>query len=295
MRTLVLGGESGGKPIHDLEGRRRNMPTAAGHRVITTASMLTAEAGLELRPRLSEGPAHVGVIMDGNGRWAASRGLPRLEGHRRGLETLRETVRAAIDFGLDYLTVYSFSMENWNRPIEEVTDLMGLLKRFIRNDLHDLHKAGVKVKVIGARNNLKADIRALLVEAEDLTQANSGLTLIVAFNYGSRQEIASAARALAEDVLAGRIKASDIDENLLAQRLDTAGLPDPDLIIRTSGEQRLSNFLMWQSAYSEFVFLPMHWPDFDRDAFATALKVFSARERRFGGVTARGQADKVKS
>jgi undecaprenyl diphosphate synthase len=153
----------------------------------------------------------------------------------------------------------------------------------------------VKVKVIGSRDNLKADIRALLAEAEDLTRANTGLTLIVAFNYGSRQEIAAAARTLAEDVLAGRIKASDIDENLLAQRLDTAGVPDPDLIIRTSGEQRLSNFLMWQAAYSEFVFLPMHWPDFDRRAFAAALEVFSARERRFGGVTARGQADKVKS
>jgi undecaprenyl diphosphate synthase len=271
------------------------MPTAAGHRAITTASMLTTEAELELQPPLSEVPAHVGVIMDGNGRWAASRGLPRIEGHRRGLEALRETVRTAIDFGLDYLTVYSFSMENWNRPIAEVNDLMGLLKRFIRNDLKDLHKSGVKVKVIGARDNLKPDIRALLVEAEELTEANTVLTLIVAFNYGSRQEIAAAARILAEDVLAGRIKASEIDENLLAQRLDTAGLPDPDLIIRTSGEQRLSNFLMWQAAYSEFVFLPMHWPDFDREAFATALEVFSARERRFGGVTARGQTDKVKS
>jgi len=242
----------------------------------------------------SDIPAHVGVIMDGNGRWAASRGLPRIEGHRRGLEALRGTVRAAIDFGLDYLTVYSFSMENWNRPVEEVADLMGLLKRFIRNDLSELHQAGVKIKVIGARANLKPDIRALLDEAEERTRSNVRLTLIVAFNYGGRQEIAAAARALALDVAAGRIQACEIDEALLAQRLDTAGIPDPDLIIRTSGEQRLSNFLMWQAAYAEFVFLPMHWPDFDRQAFAAALAAFSARERRFGGVTAQSRNGKIK-
>jgi undecaprenyl diphosphate synthase len=257
-------------------------------------SMISAEPALEAPQRRYDVPAHVGVIMDGNGRWAASRGLPRIEGHRRGLEALRGTVRAAIDFGLDYLTVYSFSMENWNRPVEEVADLMGLLKRFIRNDLGDLHQSGVKVKVIGGRANLKPDIRALLAEAEDLTKANTRLTLIVAFNYGGRQEIAAAARSLALDVAAGRLNPSEIDEALLAQRLDTAGIPDPDLIIRTSGEQRLSNFLMWQAAYSEFVFLPMHWPDFDREAFATALAEFSARERRFGGVTAQGRNGKIK-
>ena len=161
------------------------------------SSMVKDETAPPAQQRLPGVPVHVGVIMDGNGRWAARRGLPRIEGHRRGVEALRETVRAAIDFGLDYLTVYSFSMENWNRPVEEVADLMGLLKRFIRNDLNDLHKSGVKVKVIGARDNLKADIRALLDEAENLTRANTRLTLIVAFNYGSRQEIAAAARALA--------------------------------------------------------------------------------------------------
>ena len=170
---------------------------------------------------------------------------------------------------------------------------MGLLKRFIHNDLNELHKAGVKVKVIGARANLKADIRALLEEAENRTKANSRLTLIVAFNYGSRQEIAAAARALAEEVAAGLIKASEIDDTLFARHLDTAGIPDPDLIIRTSGEQRLSNFLMWQAAYSEFVFLPMHWPDFDRQAFSAALAEFSARERRFGGVTGQYRNDRV--
>ncbi len=261
------------------------MPRAAGGQDMTMSSMVADETALPARRHLNGAPVHVGVIMDGNGRWAARRGLPRIEGHRRGLEALRETVRAAIDFGLDYLTVYSFSMENWNRPVQEVADLMALLKRFIRNDLNELHKSGVKVKVIGARANLKADIRALLDEAEDKTKANSRLTLVVAFNYGSRQEIAAAARALAEEVTAGLIKASEIDEMLFARHLDTAGIPDPDLIIRTSGEQRLSNFLMWQAAYSEFVFLPMHWPDFDRQAFSAALAEFSGRDRRFGGVT----------
>ena len=244
------------------------------------------ETGSTTAPRTPpRSPLHVGIIMDGNGRWAAQRGLPRLEGHRRGVEALRVSVRAAIDFGLRYLTVYSFSMENWNRPVEEVTDLMGLLKRFVRDDLKDLRKAGVKVKVIGARDNLKADIRAQLEEAENLTRENSRLTLLVAFNYGARQEIAAAARFLAQQAAAGLIKASDIDEALFARHLDTAGIPDPDLIIRTSGEQRLSNFLMWQAAYSEFIFLPMHWPDFNRQAFAAALDEFSGRERRFGGVT----------
>lgn len=261
------------------------MPRAAGGQDMTVSSMVADETALPARRRLTGAPVHVGVIMDGNGRWAARRGLPRIEGHRHGLAALRETVRTALEFGLDYLTVYSFSMENWNRPVQEVADLMALLKRFICNDLNELHKSGVKVKVIGARANLKADIRALLDEAEDRTKANSRLTLIVAFNYGSRQEIAAAARALAEEVAAGLIKASEIDEALFARHLDTAGIPDPDLIIRTSGEQRLSNFLMWQAAYSEFVFLPMHWPDFDRQAFSAALAEFSARERRFGGVT----------
>jgi len=230
-------------------------------------------------------PRHVGIIMDGNGRWAARRGLPRLEGHRRGVEALRATVRAAIDFGLDYLTVYSFSSENWSRPVEEISDLMGLLKLFIRNDLAELASAGVRIKVIGTRANLKPDILALLEEAEASTAANSGLNLVVAFNYGGRQEIAAAARLIAEKVAAGTLDPAKIDADFFARHLDTAGIPDPDLIIRTSGEQRLSNFLMWQAAYSEFVFLPIHWPDFDRTALAAALEEFSARERRFGGVT----------
>lgn len=230
-------------------------------------------------------PSHVGIIMDGNGRWAAKRGLPRIEGHRRGLEALRALVHAAIEFSLDYLTVYSFSTENWSRPLSEVQDLMGLLKRFIRKDLIQLHDAGVRVRVIGDRANLQPDIRQLLEEAEALTKLNKKLTLIVAFNYGGRQEIAAAARTIARSVASGALREADIDADLLSSYLDTSDVPDPDLIIRTSGEQRLSNFLLWQAAYSEFVFLPVLWPDFDREAFAAALAEFAARDRRFGGVT----------
>lgn len=251
------------------------------------------EANTAAKARTSRAPTHVGIIMDGNGRWALSRGLPRIEGHRRGVEALRVTVRAAIEFGLRYLTVYSFSAENWSRPAEEVSDLMGLLKRFVRDDLAELQKAGVKIRVIGTRENLNREILALLKEAEALTSGNTGLTLIVAFNYGSRQEITAAARVIAAKVGAGMLEAAEIDEDLLAEHLDTAGIPDPDLIIRTSGEQRLSNFLMWQAAYSEFVFLPIHWPDFDRQALADALAEFAARERRFGGVTLPPQSAKV--
>lgn len=231
-------------------------------------------------------PRHVGIIMDGNGRWAARRGLPRLEGHRRGVEALRATVRAAIDFGLDYLTVYSFSSENWSRPVEEISDLMGLLKLFIRNDLAELASAGVRIKVIGTRANLKPDILALLEEAEASTAANSGLNLVVAFNYGGRQEIAAAARLIAEKVAAGTLDPAKIDADFFARHLDTAGIPDPDLIIRTSGEQRLSNFLLWQAAYSELVFVPTFWPDFDRAALESAIREYQQRERRFGGLVA---------
>ena len=234
---------------------------------------------------MSEGPVptHVGIIMDGNGRWAAARGLPRLEGHRRGVDALRRAIRAAGELNIRYLTVYSFSTENWSRPAAEVDDLMFLLKRFIRNDLAELHRNDVRVKVIGIRDGLKPDILGLLREAEDLTRSNRGLTLVVAFNYGGRQELASAVRRIAERVQAGTLVPDDVTVDTIADHLDTAGIPDPDLIVRTSGEQRLSNFLMWQSAYAEFVFLPDHWPDFDREALETALTAFTTRERRFGG------------
>jgi undecaprenyl diphosphate synthase len=234
----------------------------------------------------SRPPTHVGIIMDGNGRWAKARGLPRIEGHRRGVEAVRRAVRSAAELGMRYLTIYSFSSENWSRPASEVSDLMGLLKRFIRNDLADLHRNNIKVRVIGLRHNLAADIRAMLNEAEDLTRANTGMTLVVAFNYGARQEIVEAARKLAVEVAAGRLDPAAIDEAALAARLDTSDIPDPDLVIRTSGEQRLSNFLLWQAAYAEFVFLPMHWPDFDHAAFESALAQYAARERRFGGTAA---------
>jgi undecaprenyl diphosphate synthase len=235
-------------------------------------------------PRTVHTPAHVAIIMDGNGRWAKSRGLPRYEGHRRGLEAVRRVVSSAIEHDVRYLTIYSFSSENWRRPPDEVAMLMGLLKRFIRKDLADLHKNGVRVRIIGERDNLAADIAGLLTEAESLTKGNIGLTLTVAFNYGARHEIVSAARRLATDVREGRMDVDAIGEDDFAGRLDTAGLPDPDLIIRTSGEMRLSNFLLWQAAYAELVFLPILWPDFDDAAFVSALQQYAGRERRFGAV-----------
>ncbi len=235
-------------------------------------------------PRVDETPVHVAIIMDGNGRWAKSRGLPRYEGHRRGLDAVRRAVRSAIAHDVRYLTIYSFSAENWRRPADEVAMLMGLLKRFIRNDLADLHKNGVRVRIIGERDNLAVDIAGLLTEAESLTKDNVGLTLIVAFNYGARQEMVSAARRLAVDIREGRVDFDAIGEDEFAARLDTAGVPDPDLIIRTSGEMRLSNFLLWQAAYAELVFLPILWPDFDDAAFVSALQQYAARERRFGAV-----------
>ncbi len=232
-------------------------------------------------------PRHVAIIMDGNGRWAAARGLPRGEGHRRGVEALRRTVRAAGDLGIGILTIFSFSAENWSRPPSEIRELMGLLRRFIRNDLADLHRNGVHVRVIGDRDDLAPDIRGLLEEAEELTKDNEKLTLVVAFNYGARQEIARAAQRLAAEVVAGRVAVADVTADKLATYLDAPDLPDPDLIIRTSGEQRLSNFLLWQAAYSELVFVPVYWPDFDRAALEQAIVEFRGRERRFGGLVAK--------
>jgi len=240
-------------------------------------------------------PRHVALIMDGNGRWAAARGLPRFEGHRRGVEALRRAVRASIELNISYLTVYSFSVENWSRPTEEVQSLLGLLNRFIRNDLAELNANNVRVRVIGARSDLAPDIAALLREAEQVTAANTGLALVVAFNYGARQEIAAAARALAEAVAAGHLNADEIDVDAISARLDTADIPDPDLIIRTSGEQRLSNFLLWQAAYAEFVFLPINWPDFDKAALEAAIAEYAHRERRFGRVETPGPSAKTAS
>ncbi|MEZ5839620.1 MAG: isoprenyl transferase [Hyphomicrobiales bacterium] len=244
----------------------------------------------QLRDEDRHVPRHIAIIMDGNGRWAAARGLDRTFGHRKGVEVLRTTVRHADELGIEYLTLFSFSSENWSRPPTEVRELMGLLRLFIRRDLADLHKANVRVRIIGARDDLSKDIRGLLDEAEELTKANTGLNLVVAFNYGARNEIERAVRRLAEDVEAGRIRAADIDAAAIVGRLDTADIPDPELIIRTSGEQRLSNFLLWQAAYSEFVFLPVLWPDFTPEDLERAIDEYRGRDRRFGGVTSKGRA-----
>lgn len=236
---------------------------------------------------LSIVPAHVAIIMDGNGRWANARGLPRTMGHRKGVEAVRATVKAAGEAGVRYLTLFAFSSENWRRPEAEITDLMGLMKTFIRRDLADLHRENVRIRIIGDRENLRGDILPLLLEAEETTRNNTALTLVIAFNYGSRDEIARVAAGLARDVAAGILKADQIDATLVNSRLDTADIPDPDLIIRTSGEERLSNFLLWQGAYSELMFVPDYWPDFDRNMFFAALEKYAARDRRFGGLPAR--------
>lgn len=238
----------------------------------------------------ADAPRHVAIIMDGNGRWAAARGLPRAEGHRRGVDALRKVVRASHELGISYLTIFSFSSENWSRPASEIGDLFGLLRRFIRNDLATLHADGVRVRVIGEREGLEPDICALLSEAEDLTRNNTRLTLVVAFNYGSRQEIANAAQRLAREVAEGKRDPATITPETLGKNLDAPDIPDPDLIIRTSGEQRLSNFLMWQAAYSELVFVPIHWPDFDKAALEGAIAEYATRERRFGGLVAKNVA-----
>lgn len=229
-------------------------------------------------------PAHVAIIMDGNGRWANARGLPRTMGHRKGVEAVREAVKTAGECGVSYLTLFAFSSENWSRPESEVSDLMGLLKTFIRRDLAVLHKQNVRIRVIGDRQNLTGDILPLLLEAEETTRANTGITLVIAFNYGARDEIARAMRALAAEVAAGRLDPAEITPERIGASLDTAGIPDPDLVIRTSGEERLSNFLLWQAAYAELMFIPDFWPDFSRETFLAALSRYAMRERRFGGL-----------
>ena len=238
-------------------------------------------------------PEHVAVIMDGNGRWANKRGLPRAIGHSKGVEAVRETVRAAGEAGVRYLTLFAFSSENWSRPEDEINDLLGLLRRFIRRDLAELHRENVRIRVIGDKQNLRGDILPLLLEAEETTRLNTGLTVVIAFNYGARNEITRAVAKLAREVEAGRLKAEDIDARSISDNLDTAGIPDPDLIIRTSGEERLSNFLLWQAAYSELVFLPEYWPDFNRQLFFDALRIFASRDRRFGGLSAKTAAAAV--
>ena len=229
-------------------------------------------------------PRHIAIIMDGNGRWAHARGLPRVFGHRAGADAVRRTVEACCELGVQALTLYAFSWENWDRPTEEIRDLMGLLVEFIRRETPTMHRNRVRLRAIGRLHELPPDVLRQLEQAIADTAAHDRVTLTLALSYGGRQEIVDAARRLAEDVRAGRLQASQIDEACFAQALSTAGLPDPDLVIRTSGEQRLSNFLLWQSSYAELYVTPKLWPEFGRADLVEALAEYDQRERRFGRI-----------
>jgi undecaprenyl diphosphate synthase len=231
-------------------------------------------------------PRHVAIIMDGNGRWAEAKGLPRVSGHTAGVEAVRRAVRAARELGISYLTIYSFSTENWTRPPSEVFFLMGLMRRYLQQDLAELHAAGVRIRVIGERDKVDPSLLALIDDAVAMTIDNTVLNLNICFNYGSRIEMTNAARRLAVAVAQGTLRPEEITPELLDLAMDTAGIPDPDLLIRTSGEQRLSNFLLWQAAYTEFVFLDAYWPDFNKDLFEQAIRQYERRARRFGGLEA---------
>lgn len=227
-------------------------------------------------------PVHVGIIMDGNGRWAKGRGRPRIDGHRRGMEAVREVVKGSIALGVKYLTLYGFSIENWKRPVAEISSLMGLLRLYLRQEIKELDQQGVQVLFIGHRTLLPDDIVSLIEKAEEQTKGNTNLNLVVALSYGARQEITAAAQSVARQVKAGELDVSDIDESVFTKHLETAGMPDPDLVIRTSGEQRISNFLLWQVAYAEFIFVDTLWPDFSRDDLREAINEYHRRERRYG-------------
>ncbi len=233
-----------------------------------------------------EPPVHVAIIMDGNGRWAKQRNLPRVAGHKRGAEAVRAAIRASVDLGISYLTLYGFSLENWNRPLAEVTDLMGLLRLYLRNEMDALDADGVNIRFIGDRSLLADDIVELMEMSEQRTAENNRLHLIVALSYGARQEIIAAARDLAAEAAKGHLDPNDIDEAMFNSRLTTTDIPDPDLLIRTSGEQRISNFLLWQSAYAELVFTDTLWPDFAKADLQAAVDEYNRRERRFGSTVA---------
>ncbi|WP_460021641.1 isoprenyl transferase [Magnetospira thiophila] len=242
---------------------------------------------MEPAPQISDDPqvpVHVAIIMDGNGRWAKARRLPRAAGHKKGADAVKEVVRAAGELGISYLTLYSFSSENWKRPLSEVKDLMGLLRFHLRSEVANLHKNNVRLQVIGDRTGLADDIVSLIKEAEAKTAENSGLTLVLALNYGGRASIAATARRLAEEVASGRLAASEITEDTFNERLETMGTPPPDLLIRTGGDQRISNFLLWEMAYTEFLFVDKFWPDFGAEDLQRAVHDFMGRERRFGAV-----------
>ncbi len=231
-------------------------------------------------------PRHVAIIMDGNGRWAKARGLPRALGHKEGVEALRRTVEASRDFGITHLSVYAFSTENWNRPQAEIDALFDLLRVFVKRDLARLHKDGVRIRIVGSRDGLSADILSLIDEAIELTKGNTRLNLNIAFNYGGRGEIVAAVKEIARRVADGKLTADQIDEALISRLMWTAESPDPDLVIRTSGELRLSNFLLWSGAYAELMFMDLWWPDFNRDSLEKAIDAFRRRDRRFGGLGA---------
>ncbi|MBC8337247.1 MAG: isoprenyl transferase [Rhodospirillales bacterium] len=227
-------------------------------------------------------PEHIAIIMDGNGRWAQAKGLPRTVGHQRGADAVRNTVKASIALGVRYLTLFGFSSENWKRPAGEIKDLMGLLRFYLKKEISELDRQGICLKVIGDRERLEPDIVSLIDGAEIQTAGNTRLTLTIALSYGGRSEITAAARRIAEDVLAGTLAIGNIDEAALSSRLYTADMPDPDLLIRTSGEERISNFLLWQLAYSELVFTDVLWPDFSEEHLTNAVQEFHNRERRYG-------------
>jgi undecaprenyl diphosphate synthase len=233
---------------------------------------VSSEAGLE----------HVAIIMDGNRRWARSRGMPPVFGHQRGAEAVRRTVEACRELNIRYLTLFAFSSENWRRPASEVNELMNLLRFYLRREINELARSGVRLRFLGERELMAGDIAEMMADAERRTQHNAALTLTIALNYGSRREIAQAARQLAERAVAGTLACEAIDEGLFGRTLNGLGLPDPDLMIRTSGEQRLSNFMLWQMAYTELVFLPVHWPEFEQRHLAEAIAEFRRRERRYG-------------
>jgi undecaprenyl diphosphate synthase len=235
-------------------------------------------------PSKDELPRHVAIVMDGNGRWAQNRMMPRAAGHVAGVSTVRAIVRAANEIGLKNLTLYAFSSENWKRPVTEVSHLMALFRAYVRDDVNELVKNNARLRFIGNRSRANADIISLMDESEKRTEANTGLNLTLAFDYGSQEEMVAAAREMARAAARGELDPDAITIDYFASRLSTAGTPDPDLVIRTSGEYRLSNFLLWQSAYSEFVFAEKMWPDFTREDFFAALQTFARRERRFGAV-----------
>ncbi len=254
-------------------------------RAVSKQPFFKGKRATALLQRLDTGavPRHVAVIMDGNGRWAARRGLPRLAGHQAGAKAVREVIAAAIELGIDYLTIYSFSAENWTRPRDEVAGLMSLFVEVLERELSELERLDVRVRVIGDLAELPSKTRDAFERCTSRTRSNSGLTLVVALNYGARQDIVGAVRSLADEAARGTLEPRSIDETLMASRLSTSGLPDPDLLIRTSGEMRVSNFLLWEIAYTELWVTSTLWPDFDRVDLLKAVVDFQSRERRFGG------------